>query len=149
MRKISYLFIVVFSLLICSCASDDTSVEPNPAYSKSQVLNDPRVITDESFDTVYRLLYISFHSIVANLMSILSETESPKPELLLLVLVPLMDLLVLHFPYTTILPNSVNYRSEKGYCRRYRVSYICFHTSSSLFLNVIYLHNYTLILLLL
>ena len=37
---------------VCSCASDDTSVEPNPTYSKSQVLNDPRVITDDSFDAV-------------------------------------------------------------------------------------------------
>lgn len=52
MRKISYLFIVAFSLLVCSCASDDTSVEPNPTYSKSQVINDPRVITDDSFDAV-------------------------------------------------------------------------------------------------
>ena len=102
MRKISYLFIVAFSLLVCSCASDDTSVEPNPTYPKSQVLNDPRVITDDSFDAVCCLLYISFHSIVANLMSILSETEFPKPELLLLVLVPLMDLFARHFPYTTI-----------------------------------------------
>ena len=127
MRKISYLFVVAFSLLVCSCASDDTSVEPNPTYSKSQVLNDPRVITDDSFDAVCCLLYISFHSIVANLMSILSETEFPKPELLLLVLVPLMDLFARHFPYTTILPNSVGYRSEKIYCRRYRVSYVCFH----------------------
>lgn len=77
---------------VCSCASDDTSVEPNPTYSKSQVLNDPRIITDESFDTVCCLLYISFHSIVANPKSILSETESLIPELRLLELAPLQDL---------------------------------------------------------
>lgn len=100
MRKISYLFIVAFSLLVCSCASDDTSVEPNPTYSKSQVLNDPRVITDDSFDAVCRLLYISFHSIVANLMSILSETEFPILALLLLGFAILTDLFVRHSPYT-------------------------------------------------
>ena len=80
---------MVFSLLVCSCASDDTSVEPNPTYSKSQVLNDPRVITDDSFDAVCCLLDISFRSVVPSPTSVLSETESPIPELRLLEPAPL------------------------------------------------------------
>lgn len=113
MRKISYLFIVAFSLLVCSCASDDTSVEPNPTYPKSQVLNDPRVITDESFDTVCCLLYISFHSIVANLMSILSETEFPILALLLLGFAILTDLFVRHSPYTMSRSRSKSKRTSQ------------------------------------
>lgn len=50
--KAIFLILIGSAIFLSGCASDDTKIETTETYSRSQVINDPRVITDESFDKV-------------------------------------------------------------------------------------------------
>lgn len=50
--KAIFLILIGSAIFLSGCASDDTKIETTETFSRSQVINDPRVITDESFDKV-------------------------------------------------------------------------------------------------
>ena len=50
--KAIFLILIGSAIFLSGCASNDTKIETTETFSRSQVINDPRVITDESFDKV-------------------------------------------------------------------------------------------------